>query len=403
MVRPMSKNPKGEPKASSTPVKSNKQIKLEDIFLASEEIRNVIMKSLEKGVEKTIAEVMIDDGTALIPKKSKGSKDEKEGGGAITAKKLNCGQLIKLELRKARERLSFFRGGSKNNNDAEKYVEQPSVVIRKPRGSSNEGKPSPKKSATTTTTAAVQTGALADGNEWSYKHAAFMLPCFDGSNPLNYANNWRNLIDRCSIAFSWTDQEAMKIARLRMDGPALEWLNSLDKPCTSWLEFQELFNDKFVEESDLLAKTFLRLSKRRRKRAESLDEYLEAMQRLADRIQLPEKHLVQFIVNGLQDELKAEADDNNDDDINNNNKDQRLDKVRSMDELRDYLDAFKERKAAKDALIYGLHRKKNDEDKICWNCRKRGHVYEFCSKYFDNSDIWKLFSLLSMSLVVFGF
>lgn len=147
--------------------------------------------------------------------------------------------------------------------------------------------------------------AVAQTTARSLRYASFMLPRFSGIDPTEYASNWIKALNKCASVFGWTDADTLLAARMSLDGIARQWLVAQRRDLTTWKDFQKAFISKYRKAETAVANIYLALAKRKKKDDEDLEEYLSEVEMLGASVSLEERQIVEFMVNGLPDDMCA--------------------------------------------------------------------------------------------------
>ncbi|OXU17083.1 hypothetical protein TSAR_014747 [Trichomalopsis sarcophagae] len=139
----------------------------------------------------------------------------------------------------------------------------------------------------------------------SLRYVSFILPRFEGTDPIKYASVWIKTLNSCASYFGWTDADTLLAAKMSIGGDAKLWLLSQRRDLNTWKKFCKAFCNKYRKTETTVANVYLALAKRKKKEDEDLEEYLSEVEMLGAAISLEERQVVQFMVCGLPGDMCA--------------------------------------------------------------------------------------------------
>ncbi|XP_058790564.1 uncharacterized protein LOC131663863 [Phymastichus coffea] len=220
--------------------------------------------------------------------------------------------------------------------------------------------------------------ALNETKDSSLRYAGFMLAKFDGTNPTNFAEYWLKMICDIAAFYNWSERQTFFAAKMALDGEARQWLVGLRRDINTFSDFKVEFTEKYQKKHMSIARVHLELAKRKKLEGEALDDYLTDMKNLAEKINLNEALTMEYVVLGLDDDVRSKL---------------MLDQFTTLAEMEKYLiehvDEFR-------LPAEGI----DTNAKKCYHCNKVGHVYSECEEVIK-SNISALF-IVAVLLAIMG-
>lgn len=211
--------------------------------------------------------------------------------------------------------------------------------------------------------------ALHEASDCSLRHAGFMLPKFNGTDPTDFSEVWlKSIVDNAAL-FSWSENQTFLAAKMTLEGEARHWLVALRRDITNFRDFKVAFKNKYGKKNTSVAKVHLELAKRKKIKGEAMQDYVSDIKYLAKKIDLDDEDTLEYVMLGLpDDELFGRKFD-------------------SLTDLDDY-------------LMEQVDQVRVPDEKKCYYCKKSGHCYNECQEYVE-SNVLTLFGI-ALVLAIMG-
>ncbi|XP_048508118.1 uncharacterized protein LOC125500229 [Athalia rosae] len=125
------------------------------------------------------------------------------------------------------------------------------------------------------------------------------IPKFSGDDRAFPVEKWIGLLEENSRLFNWTPLQTLVFAKKALEGTARLWLDG-QTTFAAWHEMKRELMDEFKTKTDS-KEIHEMLANRKKKDDETYQEYILQMRRLANRVELDQAVVIQYIVDGIRD------------------------------------------------------------------------------------------------------
>lgn len=218
-------------------------------------------------------------------------------------------------------------------------------------------------------TACEQASRFNDSPLISRDVAERLLPEFDPAKATGLtADRWVRRVEGVADAYGWDQSLLLAYVTTKLKGAARQWMDCNLEIVTSWDEFKLQLIRSFPSHMDQSAIHYA-LSKKKKARDETYEEYVYAMKSLAQRGDIRDESLLKYITNGLADrelvKVLAIQEIHTVEDF--------LQKVRRYEEImnreRPMMQATAKAKVVTTSTTV-----------VCYRCGKNGHIAKECRK-----------------------
>ncbi len=182
----------------------------------------------------------------------------------------------------------------RRGTDTEQAVKESRVPTLVPLEEPSTSRSSPPERQSTSGSAPPP----AQDDTYTMSQLTNLVPKFNGTGN---GRQWWKKMDCWRRHQKMSDANFLILLPLYLDGVASTWLDSLQPAPTTTTDFQTAFTRRFIEETT----TQTGFLTERQAPSESGATYIERLQEKTTGMNIPELFLVQVIVNGLQQQLKA--------------------------------------------------------------------------------------------------
>lgn len=189
------------------------------------------------------------------------------------------------------------------------------------------------------------------------------LQKYSADSPTQSVRAWIVRVDEDATIHAWSPVEKFIAAKRALIGTARKWLDG-QKGIISWEELKTRMIESFgkrVKSSDIHEA----LSKRKRRRDETILAYVQEMELLASQANLDEDEIRQYIVNGVTDDQSI-----------------KLTLIGASSRLRfmELLESHEKMKARESEEHNQRRHHHRQGTKRCYNCNKYGHLRKDCTE-----------------------
>lgn len=203
------------------------------------------------------------------------------------------------------------------------------------------------------------------------RDAISSLPKFSGKDPTRSVEAWAEAIQRRIVIYGWTPLEGFLAGSSTLEGPAKKWLEGRLEIST-WGELRRGLQEEF-EKMTSPAKLHGVMANRRRRRDESVVDFVQDMKALGRQGGISERDVVAYIIQGVTTDENVRLS---------------LKSARNFADLSDRLDDAEDlltrprdgNSADKGKTIMSKPVHKDLDKNKCFNCGEEGHRGSACPK-----------------------
>lgn len=217
---------------------------------------------------------------------------------------------------------------------------------------------------------------------FSFRDIEDSIHSFSGDDNYRFSN-WLSDFEDTAKLMSWNEQTKFIYARRSLKGTAKLFMRS--KPSKNWKELKEALTSEFGKKVRL-SDIYRKLENRKKRKDESCQQYLLAMQEIASAVDISEEELIDYIVEGIPDSQSNKSFLYQTETIENLKKAlHRYERIKSRSSTTEANNSkskatVNEEKASQKSSYNG----KGQNSKIgpirCFNCGELGHLSKNCKK-----------------------
>ncbi|CAH0578310.1 unnamed protein product [Chrysodeixis includens] len=134
-----------------------------------------------------------------------------------------------------------------------------------------------------------------------------LIPEFDPDKKQSNVKKWLNNIDQLSHVYAWSDYDRIFVMKSRLRGAAIEWLEGLKNPPSTWEHWKDILISAFKRPYDYVDRLHNMLA-RNKSNDETMMSYFDDKMFLIKKCALKGKAALACVIRGLPIELQLDAE-----------------------------------------------------------------------------------------------